>query len=87
MTHADLGKLNSDNVEQASLIRVWSLEAFFRHFIFHLYSAHYATLVPDWAGSLSSSSAAGTNGCLDLSCCSCPPSVDKSFSYTRCSGS
>ena len=40
-----------------------------------------ATLMPDWAGSFSSSSGAGTNGCLDLGCRSCPPSGDRSLSY------
>ena len=30
--------------------------------------------VSDWVGSLSNSNAAGTNGCLDFSCRSCPQS-------------
>ena len=46
------------------------------HSMFHLYYAHHAMLVSDWVGLFSSSSAAGTNGCLDLSFHSCPPSGD-----------
>ena len=65
LTHVGPGKLIPGGVGLTSLINVRSLEAFFRHSMFHLYSAHRATLTPDWAGSFSSSSAAGANGCLD----------------------
>ena len=34
----------------------------------------------------SSSNAAGTNGCLDLNCHSCPLSRDKNLLCRRCSG-
>ena len=83
---ADLGQLNPSGVGTTSLINVWSLEAFSHHSMLHLYSSHRATLVPDWARSFSSSNAVGTNGCLDLSCRSCPPSGDTSLSYRRCFG-
>ena len=39
-----------------------------RHSTLHLRSAHLAALVPSSLASLSSSRAAGTKGCLDLSC-------------------
>ena len=38
------------------------------------YSGYCAILVPHWVGSFSSYNAVGTNGCLDLSCRSCPQS-------------
>ena len=50
-----------------------------RHFMLHLYSAHFATLVLDWVGLFSSSGAAGTNLCLDLSCRSCRLCGDRSL--------
>ena len=87
LTHAGLGKIILCGVGLTSLINVWSLEAFSRYSMLHLYSAHCVTPMPDWAGLFSSSNAAGTNECLDLSCCSCPPSGDRCLSYTRCSGS
>ena len=40
-----------------------------------------ATQVPAWAGLLSCSSAAGTNGCLDLSFRRCLPSGDENLPY------
>ena len=43
-----------------------------RHPMLHLRSAHLAALVPSSLASPSSSRAAGTKGCLDLSC-RCPP--------------
>ena len=73
LTHTGLGKLNLNGVGLTSLINVWSQKAFSCYSILHLdYSAHCATPVPDWVGLFSNSSAAGRNGCLDLSCCSCP---------------
>ena len=77
LTHAGLGKLNPGAVGLTSLINVWSLEAFFRQSMLHLYSTYYATLVPGWVRLFKSSSAAGTNKCLDLSCRICPPSRDR----------
>ena len=68
LTHAGLEKLISSGVGLISLINVWSREAFSRHSMLFLFSAHGATLVPDWAESFSSSNAAGTNGCLDFGC-------------------
>ena len=78
LTHAGLRKLNAGGTGLTSLINVWSREVFSRHSMLHLYSGHPATLVPDWERTFSSSSAAGTNGCLDLSCPSCPASGDRS---------
>ena len=86
LTHAGLGKLNSGGVGLISSINVWSLEAFFCHSLLHFYSSHRSTLVPDWAVLFNSSSATGTNGCLDLNCRNCPPSKHRSFLYRRCSG-
>ena len=87
LTHAGLVKPNPGGIGLTSLINVWSVEAFSRYSMHHLYSAHRATLLHDWAGLFSSSSAACTNGYLDLSCLSCPPSKDRSLSYERSSGS
>ena len=39
-----------------------------RHPMLHLWSAHLAALLPSSLTSLSSSRAAGTKGCIDLSC-------------------
>ena len=80
LTNAGLGKLNPGCVGIASLINIWSLEAFSRHSMLSLYFSHRATFVPNKAGLFSSSSATGTNGCLDLSCRSCPRSGDRSLS-------
>ena len=44
-----------------------------------LYSTHHAPLVPDWAESFNTFSAA--NRCLELSYRSCPPSGDRNLSY------
>ena len=87
LTHAGLGNLIPGGVALTSLINAWSLEAFSRHSMLHLYSTHRATLVPDWAGSFGSSRAAGTNGCFDLSWRRCLPSGDRNFSCRKCSGS
>ena len=87
LPHVGLEKLISGGFRLTSLMNVRSQEAFSRHFMLYLYSAHRAILVPDWAWSFSSSSAAGTNGCLDLSCLSCPLSGDRSLLYRKCSGS
>ena len=86
LTQAGLGQLNPGDLGLTSLKKIWSLKAFSRDFMFHLYSAHRATLVPNWAGLFSSSNTANTNGCLDLSCRSCPPSGDRRLSYRKCSG-
>ena len=64
LTLASLTKLIPCNVGLAFLINIYSIEAFSCHSILHLYSAHRATLVPDWAGLFSSSSAEGTNDVL-----------------------
>ena len=87
LTHAGLEKLSTGGFGLTTIINVWSLEAFSRHFMLHLYSAHRATLVSDWVALFSNSNAAGTNECLDLSRRSCPPSGDRSLSYRRCFGS
>ena len=47
-------------------------EVFSRHPMLHLLSAHLTTLVPSSLASLSNSRAAGTKGCVELSC-RCPP--------------
>ena len=75
-------KYNKDCVgspQSLQLMNAWSLEAFSCHFMLHLYFAHRATLVPDWAGSFNSSNARGKNRCFDLSCRSCPPSGDRNL--------
>ena len=87
LTHVGLEKLNCGGVRLTPLINVWSREAFFRYSMLHLCSAHHATLAPDGAGMFSSSSVAGLNEWLDLSCRSCPPSGDRSLLYKRCSAS
>ena len=69
LTHEGLGKLNPGGIGLTSLINVWNGEVFSCHSMLHLYCAHRAILVLDWAELFSSSNAAGTNGCLDLSCC------------------
>ena len=86
VTHAGRGKLNPSDVGLTSLRNVWSQEVFSHHSLLHLYSAYQATLMPNWVGLFNSSSAADTNECLDLSCCSCPSSGDRSLSNRRCSG-
>ena len=87
LIHASLGKLNRGGFGLTSLINVWSLGAFFHHFMFHLYYAHCATLVPDLASSFSSSNATSTNVCCDLSCSKFLSNGDISFSCRKCSGS
>ena len=86
LTRADLGKLNPGSVGLTSLINVWSRELFFRHSMLLLYSAHRATLTPDWTGSFSRSSVAGASRCLDLSCRSCSLSGDMCLLCRRYSG-
>ena len=67
LTRAGLKKLIFVSIGRTFLINAWRLEAFSRHSMLHLYSVHRAALVPDWVRSFSSSNAAGTNRCLDLS--------------------
>ena len=88
LIHANRKKLILGGVGLTTLINVLSLEMFSRYSMLHLYSAHCAILVPDWAGSFKSSIAAGTNGCLDLSCHSYPSTsiTRQEPLYRRCSG-
>ena len=72
-------KANPYGIWLTFFINVLSWKAFSRHSILHLYSAHRATLVPDLVGLFSSSSAASTNGCFDLSYRNDPQSGDWSF--------
>ena len=87
LTYVVLSKQIPGGVGQTFLINVWSQELFPCHSMLYLYSANRVKLMPDWAESFSSFSAASTNGCLDLSCRSCPRSGDKSLLCRRCSGS
>ena len=87
VTDAVLEKLVPGSAGLTSLINIWSPEALSRHSMLHLFSAYRASLVPDMAASFSSFSAAGTNGCLDLSRRSFSRCGDNSLSCRRCSGS
>ena len=85
LTHVGLEKLIPGGIGLTFLINVWSREVFSRPSMLHLYSAHRATLMLDWARSFSSSSA--PNGCLDLSCSAVHKVETGAFYIGRCSGS
>ena len=87
LPYTGLGKLITGGVKLTLLIIVWSGEVLSRHFMLHLYSAHCATLISDWAKLLSSFNAADTNGCLDLSFPQLSTKWRQSLSYRRYSGS
>jgi len=72
---------------QGNGISVWRREVFFCHSVFQLCSVQKAAVVLDLSRSFSSSSAAGTKGCLNLSSCCCVVGVNKNRSWRRCSGS
>ena len=65
---AGLGKLLPGGVELTSTMNWQSREALPCHSVLHLKSAQCAALVSVLLRSFNSSSAAGTKGCLDLSC-------------------
>ena len=71
-TQAGLGSRIPEGGALTSAINVCSREESSRHSVLHLWSAQCAALMLGSSRSLSSSSAAGTNGCLDFSC-RCPP--------------
>ena len=81
------GKAKSQWHQADIFNKCMELRGVFLPLMLHFYSAYHVTLASDWAGSVNSSNAARTNGCLDLSCHNCPPSGDRSLSYKRCSGS
>ena len=71
LTQAGLGSPMPDGRASTSSKNECSRDVLSRHPMLHLWSAHLAALVPSSLASFSSSRAAGTKGCLDLSC-RCP---------------
>ena len=71
-TQAGLGSPIPDGRASTSSKNECRREVPSRHPMLHPWSAHLAAPVPSSLASLSSSRAAGTKGCLDLSC-RCPP--------------
>ena len=67
LTQADLGKCIPSGELLALGKKACSLEELACHFLFHVWSVQCASLLFSSSTSLISSSAAGTNGCLDLS--------------------
>jgi len=86
LTQEGLGRIIPGGEGPAEGINVMRWDVFFCHSVFHSSFAQRATVVLDLSRSFSSSSAAGTKGCLDLSSRWCVVGVNRNRSWRRCSG-
>ena len=71
LTQDSLDRYIPNGLGLTSGMKVRRRELLLCHSVFHLVSAQHATLLFDLKRSFKNSSAAGTNGCLDL-ICRCP---------------